>query len=111
MILRPVDLAIIGVNIEFNYQVYKFLEIDLPHINKDGRSTFTTEGLAFMIRRLIDKKFLRAASHKEFGKDVCFYYVINERINKKMYKLVFCVCSDRSDSIGVITLHRIEEKA
>ena len=89
MILRPVDLAIIGVTIEFNYQVCKFLEIDLPHINKDGRSTFSTEVLAFMIRRLIDKKFLIASSHKEFGQEFCSYYVINERVNKKCINLFF----------------------
>lgn len=106
MIIRPASLEVIEIDIEFNLQDYKFLEIDLNHINKNDRANFSVVELAIMIKILINEKSFSASAQKTFGIDFYSYYVIYEKIVSKLYNLVFGICNDRPNSIGIITFHR-----
>jgi hypothetical protein len=107
LITRPVDLSIIRANFEFNFQNILELEIDLTHINKLGRSQFTEIDVLNIVSELIGNKILSPSSYKEFGDEHCTYYVKTSFLFEKKYKVVFCICSDKPNTIGVITLHRI----
>lgn len=107
MITRPDGLDIVKVELEFNFQSFEYLEIDLAHVNKDGRSNFTKDEVATIFVSLINGIALSSTDEKEFGDDICSYFVKSGDYESKKYKLVFCICSDRPTSIGVITLHRL----
>lgn len=107
MISRPNNLGNISVNFDFNFQKITCLEIDLAHVNKDGRSKFTNEEVALIAESLIRNSLLMASDEKEFGDEFCSYFVKRGEVDSIKYKLVFCICSDRSTTLGVITLHRI----
>lgn len=107
MIIRPDDLEIISSGLEFNFYNYTELEINLNHINKDGRSQFRSIEVLNIVTELIDGKALSASDIKEFGDEICSYFVVTGLVHNKKYKVVFCICSDKPKTIGVITLHRI----
>lgn len=107
MILRPSDLEICDIWISFNLQVFESLEIDLTHVNKGGRSNFTKGEVKMICINIVEGLNLFPSAEKAFGDEYCTYYVRIGVIENKKYKLVFCVCSDRPKSIGVITLHRV----
>ena len=107
MIERPKRLEIIEIDIEFNLRSFETLEIDLIHINKNGRSGLSAEQVTSIIKGLIHKLVLSASGQKEFGEEICSYFVRTGTVRDKKYKAVFCICSDRPFSIGVITLHRV----
>lgn len=107
MIIRPDGLVIVEVNIEFNFLNYTKLEIDLAHVNKDERSSYTSDEVAKIVSHLLNGLRLEASDEKAFGEEVCSYFVRSGEFEDKNYKLVFCICSDRPESIGVITLHRV----
>ncbi|CBW26014.1 hypothetical protein BMS_1135 [Halobacteriovorax marinus SJ] len=107
MIERPSALEIVEASIEFNFLNYTKLEIDLAHVNKDGRSSYTCEDVAEIVSHLLNDLRLEASDEKSFGEEICSYFVRSGEFKDKRYKLVFCVCSDRPESIGVITLHRV----
>ncbi|MDD0852101.1 hypothetical protein HBN50_03290 [Halobacteriovorax sp. GB3] len=105
MIERPSGLEAVEVNIEFNFLNYTKLEIDLAHVNKDGRSSYSCEDVAEIVSHLLNGLRLEASDEKAFGEEICSYFVRSGAFEEKNYKLVFCICSDRPESIGVITLH------
>lgn len=107
MILRPSDLKICDIWISFNHQIYESLEIDLAHVNKGGRSNFTKDEAKMVFINIVEGLNLLPSAEKAFGDEYCTYYMRIGAIENKKYKLVFCVCSDRPKSIGVITLHRV----
>lgn len=109
VIKRPSDLYIVDVCLSFNYRMFQKLEIDLEHINKNGRSGFTIEMISHLICRLLGGKFLAPVAVKTYGIDSCEYFLIEENIFNKKYKLVFCICDDRPEAIGIITFFRIGE--
>ena len=107
LITRPDGLELIKVEVEFNFQSFEYLEIDLSHVNKDGRSNYIKEDVATIFISIIDGIYLSSTDEKEFEDYLCSYFVRSGSFENKNYKLVFCICSDRSTSIGVITLHRV----
>lgn len=108
LIIRPDDLEIAEVNIAFNFLNYTKLEIDLAHVNKDRRSSYSSLDVVLIVSHLLDDLRLQASDEKSFGEEVCSYFVRSGEFEGKKYKLVFCICSDRPESIGVITLHRVK---
>jgi hypothetical protein len=106
MLTRPDGLKIVQTDLRFNFAPFEYLEIDLEHINKDDRSKYTADDVSFIVKELIDDLKITSGGMKQFGDEFCNYFVKNGTVDKKNFKLVFCVCSDRPSSIGVITLHR-----
>lgn len=106
MITRPKNLVHVEMNIEFNFHGYEVLEIDLEHINKEKRSHLTAYEVSFIVKSLIDGMNLYPSGVKSFNDEICSYFVRRNLYKDKSYKLVFCICSDRPYSIGVITLYR-----
>lgn len=106
MIQRPTHLSYLSINIEFNQQYFSELEVDLNHINKDGRSQYKTEDLENALVMMIDKKTFSSSATKAFGSENCTYYVVRDLYNDQPYKLVLCICSDKPKTLGVITFHR-----
>lgn len=107
MISRPSNLESISVNFEFNFQRITCLEIDLVHVNKNGRSKLTSKDVATIVESLVKSLILTASDEKEFGDEFCSYFVKRGEVESIEYKLVFCICSDRPTTLGVITLHRV----
>ena len=107
VIERPNGLELVDVNIEFNFLKFTKLEIDLAHVNKNGRSTYSSNDVAKIVIHLLSGLVLEASDEKSFGDEVCSYFVRSGEFEEKNYKLVFCICSDRPETIGVITLHRV----
>ncbi len=106
MLERPEGLQVVKINIEFNFHKFNILEIDLPHVNKNSRSNYSAKQVSAIANRLIDGQLLAPAGEKQFGKDFCTYYVKTDYFGKYQYKIVFCICSDRPNSLGIITMHR-----
>ena len=107
MIKRPEGLSYIKVDLVFNFRSFTELEIDLSHINKDDRSNLKVEEVVKLVEQLLKNTTLLPSDKKEFGEDTCSYFVKVGKYENKRYKLVFCICSDKPESIGVITLHRV----
>lgn len=107
MITRPSGLEISKVDLVFNFQNFEYIEIDLNHVNKGGRSQLVKENVAMIVTSLINETALAPSDEKVFGDDICSYFVKKGNFESKIYKLVFCICCDRPTSIGVITLHRV----
>jgi hypothetical protein len=92
---------------KFNFQTISELEIDLAHVNKSDRSKLTAMEVLNIVSELIGNKILSPSDYKEFDDEICTYYVKTGLVYEKKYKAVFCICSDKPNTIGVITLHRI----
>ena len=107
LIKRPEGLLKINVRIEFNLQLFECLEVDLSHINKNQRSFYNLKEIQGMAQNLIDGICLVPSGEKRFYDEFCTYYVLESLYNDKMFKLVFCICSDRPKILGMITLHRV----
>jgi len=107
LILRPEKLEIIKVEIEFNFQKFDFLEIDIDHVNKNGRSEYTGKEVMKIFTKLVGNLNLAPSDEKSFGDEMCSYFVRSGEYKNKSFKTVFCICSDRPVTIGVITLHRV----
>lgn len=52
MIIRPDGLIEVDYEIEFNGFVYQKLEIDLAHVNKDDRSSYSTSDVVKIVETL-----------------------------------------------------------
>ena len=86
---RPSGLEIFEANIEFNFLNYTKFEIDLAHVNKDGRSSYTCEDVAEIVSHLLNGLRLEASDEKVFGEEVCSYFVRSGEFEDKNYKLFF----------------------
>ena len=107
LIIRPDELEIIEAKIEFNMKEFMSLEVDLSHINKNGRSCYSVLEVKKIVATLIDGLLLSPSGEKEFGDEFCSYFVKTGEVMEKKLKLVFCICSDKPDCIGVITLYNV----
>lgn len=45
LIPRPHNLTVVKIDLQFNCQSFEVIEIDLVHINKNGRSTHSKEAV------------------------------------------------------------------
>lgn len=107
MIIRPAGLEIVKASIEFNYRAFEYLEIDLEHVNRGKRSSYSADEVVKIVMSMINNLRLVPSGEKDFGNENCSYFVRSGSSNDKKFKLVFCICSDRPTTIGVVTLHRI----
>ncbi len=107
MIKRPDNLVYLETRIQFNWTYFEELEIDLHHINKNRRSFFSKSDVEKLIEKIFGEKTLYCSDEKKFGEEFCQYFVGVEGHNDQYYKAVICICSDKPNTIGVITLHRI----
>lgn len=110
LIVRPKDLVRVETRIEFNGRSFDSLEIDLNHINKGERSKFTARDILFATQYLIHQRYYEVSAERMFGSEVCSYFVLEDFVRSKSYKLVFCICSDRPLTIGVLTYYRLKGK-
>ncbi len=110
-VTRPESLIIINTEMEFNLRDFKKLEVDLKHINEGKDQTRETkwliEDVLALVKVFIDGQIQIAESHFDYKDESCDYFLVTDKYKGKLYKLVFCICSDRKNSIGIITLHRI----
>ena len=107
MITRPNDLIILGIELFFNQRLFFEIEIDLFHINKNGRSRFDALEVKDAFQKQLQGKSFAPSSTRVFGSEICEYFVVILDLRSKKHKLVFCICSDRRHTIGIITFHRI----
>lgn len=108
LVRRPDHLEYIAVKIMFRGLWFDTIEIDLQHINKFRRSNFNTKDIGYAAKTMLNERFFEAHTTKRYDDESCNYYVIIERFNGIYYKLVICICSDRPESIGIITFYRIK---
>jgi hypothetical protein len=109
--LRPQNLVRCKVELIFNLFTFTELEIDLEHVNKNGRSIYGAEEVSLIVTALLSGQLLRPSGEKQFEDGYCSYFVCSGRLGDKILKLVFCICSDKPETIGVITLHRLRSKS
>ncbi len=111
MIVRPDNLIFYEVDLWFNLDHFRMLEIDRSHINLGKRQTrrghLSGDQIALIVNDLIKFKMLFPVDQKQYGEDYCDYFSILGSVYGKKYKLIFCICSDRPSSIGIITLFRV----
>lgn len=111
MLTRPDTLYCHSIDILFNFILFKMVEIDLEHVNrgsnKQRNTNFSGDEISKIFSSLINNQVLSPSDEKEYGEYFCTYYVIIGEVEGQMYKTVFCICSDRPENIGVITLFKI----
>jgi hypothetical protein len=111
MINRPKNLELIECSLIFNNREFHRVEIDLSHINREGRSNFLAHEAYLILVKLIEGALLEHHDERIFVNGTCQYYQETGRgYNNKWYKIVFCTCTDRPNAIGLITLFRVKEK-
>lgn len=113
MIHRPESLVIVPVNFEFNGRPIKLLEIDLDHINQGSspkkRSDFNAEDVSELCEQLYEGKRMKPSGEQTFGDEVCQYFKVEGRLKRKAVRMVVCHCTDKPETLGVITLYRVKE--
>lgn len=113
-VIRPDDLVIVDVEVEFNFLIYNKLEIDLRHINHGKTFTretsYTVDEITCIVRSLLNGVISDVYTEKYYGNESCTYFTLYKTLEGKQYKIVFCYCTDRKDTLGIITLHRIRRQ-
>ena len=109
MIVRPKGLISLNLQVNFNQRTFDAVEIDLIHINKLKRSNFEADFIKKIIEGNLEGVSLRRLDLKKFGIEYCEYYITVVSLLEKKFKLVFCICTDRPHTIGVITFYRLKE--
>lgn len=111
MIKRPENLLIKELILIFNFVDFHFLEIDLRHINSGKlgvrQNMLSEDEIISISKYFIHNEILKPSGVQEYGEENCSYYAKRGFYKKKGYKIVFCICSDRPKSIGIITLFRV----
>lgn len=110
VVIRPEGLQIIDVDIEFNLLNYSKLEIDLQHINRGKwltrETSFLLGEILNLVTNFLDGELIEADAQKVYENESCDYYCLSKNYRGKTYKLVFCICTDKKETLGIITLHR-----
>lgn len=110
-VIRPDGLQIVDIAIDFNFLKYSKLEIDLHHINRGKKLTrytnFSTEEVLKIVKSILNDEVLESSTQKDYGDEICDHFDLIKNVQGKNYKIVFCICSDRKDTIGIITLFRV----
>ena len=75
MVVRPEGLILLEVELEFNFQTFTGLEIDLKHVNKEKRSHFSANEVVVLVEELINGLRLLPSDEKQFGEEICSYFV------------------------------------
>jgi hypothetical protein len=108
---RPDGLVVVDVEIEFNFKVYKKLEIDLKHINSgknfSRETNFSVDEIVDLVINFLDGNVLEPHSHRKFEDETCEYFFLKDIYKGKKYKLVICTCTDLQENLGIMTFYRI----
>ena len=64
MINRPEGIETIALGLVFNLQLFKYLEVDPEHVNKNKRSEFSIDEIAAITKCLIDHVNLALSDEK-----------------------------------------------
>ena len=107
LITRPKNLVKKQVKINFNFFNFNELEVDLEHINKQKRSNYGLDEVTKVLIETLHNTQMQPVGTKKFSDEFCEYYVAIGKVGNKKIKIVFCICTDRPKTIGVITLHRV----
>lgn len=107
LVLRPDNFYVVPIQIFFNFKEYDSLEIDLDHINKNGRSDFTSSQVERVLRRMLHGSVQDFQDFKRYFGGDYMYYSSEVETGKLNYKVAFCICTDRPKRIGVMTIYRI----
>ena len=94
--ISKINFLIIFINMKVSF-----------HINKNKRSNYTLEEIKNITYKLLLNKLLIPSAVREYENEACSYFVLKDYFMRKKYKIVFCICSDRPENIGIITFHRI----
>ena len=109
MIVRPQSLHMVRADIIFNDRKFSYLEIDLDHMNKHNRSSWSSEEIAGFAQLMIEGTCLEPVSERKCGIERCRYYVIRKMVRRRPYKMVFCICTDFPEAIGIITFYKVRK--
>ena len=107
VIKRPDKLVFVSVDLFFNNDWFDRLEIDLEHINKQGRSHFLASDIAKVVREVCENKIQEPCGETYYENEKCVYYEQIVSLHKLPHRLIMCVCSDRIRSIGIISFYRV----
>lgn len=111
LIERPDGLATAKVNLLFNGLKINELEIDLEHINKgkakkNARSRLQKSTVVNICTAFFANQILKPIGEKVFGNEYCRYFKLTKKYKGQLYRVVFCYCSDKPHTLGVITLFK-----
>lgn len=106
MIKRPKHLIYFNTKVIFNGRAFNKVEIDLKHINKGRRSKFDENEITQVLLEHINGNFFSSSGFKRFGDESCTYFKIPLRYKNNLWRLVLCICSDKPNTIGIITFFR-----
>jgi len=109
VIKRPSELEFCEVDFQFQFRQFSALEIDLKHINRNGRNHFDLIEALDLTLCFIKEGMLSSSDEKIYGEIYCEYFVLIGLWKGKTFKLVTCTCSDRPDNLGVITIYRTKD--
>lgn len=107
---RPAHLIIRNCEFYFNRTLYKKLEMDLVHINKDRRSNYKADDIEKISIHLLAGKSLIPSATRIYSLIICNYFIVEEWYDDKKFRIAFCICSDRPNTIGIMTLFRTKGK-
>jgi len=106
VIKRPENLVYVPVFLVFNNRRIDSLEIDLLHINKNGRSHFTEWDIGKILLKELQNEFIDACANRKYADASCSYYEKTFKMNSNWYQLVVCFCTDKPEVLGVITFYK-----
>lgn len=111
LIQRPDNLKNAKVDFVFNGFSIREIEVDLEHINfggskKQERSNFNVQAVAKVCEYFFSEARLKSSGEKIFGDELCRYFKLSGIYRNKNYRIVICHCSDKPQTLGVITLFK-----
>lgn len=114
MINRPKTLVHIECAFVFNGLIIEEIEIDLEHINygkskRNMRSNYDSEFVSGLCRMLLANKNLESVGERTFNDEICSYYKVEDFFEKTKLRVVVCVCSDKPNTLGVLTLYKVKD--
>ncbi len=114
MVERPVDLIKVEWRLQFNGLQFEALEIDLVHINTGKKQTrassYSVSDVVFIFDKIVNGAALYPVDARKYKNVACEYFIKSGLLSDgNKYKIVFCICSDRPRTIGILTMHRVRK--
>lgn len=113
MVERPANLINVEWSLHFNGFLFEALEIDLAHINTGKKQTrassYGVSDVVFIFDKLVNGEVLYPVDARMYQNVACEYFIKSGFSNGIKYKIVFCICSDRPKTIGVLTMYKLRK--
>lgn len=110
-VIRPDDLVIVDAEIIFNFVLYTKLEIDLQHINRGKKFTresdYTATDVVELVTEFLNGDTFAPESMVEYDTERCDYFSVEKFFKGNKFKLIFCHCTDRNQTLGIMTMYRV----